>query len=114
MRLEVKLVSRGSISNRPTMRLFLLTLLTMTAFAANSLLNRAGLAEGAIGPAGFAVIRVLSGAVMLWVLMGLGQKVAPKRATPDWISAGALATSLLGFSLAFRTQTNLAKTDSSG
>ncbi|WP_424940911.1 DMT family transporter [Aliiroseovarius sp. S253] len=83
------------------MRLFVLTLLTMTAFAANSLLNRAGLAEGAIGPAGFAVIRVLSGAVMLWVLMVLGQKVALKRTNPDWISAGALATYLLGFSFAY-------------
>lgn len=83
------------------MRLFLLTLLTMTAFAANSLLNRTGLAEGAIGPAGFAAIRVISGAVMLWLLMVLGQNAAPRRTSPDWISAGALATYLLGFSFAY-------------
>ncbi len=83
------------------MRLILLTLLTMTAFAANSLLNRAGLADGAIGPSGFAAIRVISGAVMLWVLMVLGRKIASKRPAPDWISAGALATYLLGFSFAY-------------
>ncbi|TQV69757.1 DMT family transporter [Aliiroseovarius halocynthiae] len=73
----------------------------MAAFAANSLLNRAGLAEGAIGPAGFALIRVISGAVMLWVLLASGRKKLPQRAKPDWISAGALATYLLGFSFAY-------------
>ncbi|CAN0595078.1 unnamed protein product, partial [Ectocarpus sp. 12 AP-2014] len=38
-------------------RLFLLTTLTMIAFAATSVLNRAALAGGEAGPASFAAIR---------------------------------------------------------
>ena len=41
----------------------------MIAFAANSVLNRMALAEGAIDPAGFALIRVVSGAVALAVMV---------------------------------------------
>lgn len=51
------------------MRLFGLTALVMLAFAANSVLNRAALAEGEIGPLVFAVIRVLSGALALAVMV---------------------------------------------
>ncbi len=40
------------------MRLFLLILVTMIAFAANSVLTRMGLAEGRIGPAAFSAIRL--------------------------------------------------------
>ncbi|EPX79576.1 DMT family transporter [Salipiger mucosus] len=50
------------------MRLFLLTALTMMAFAANSVLNRAALAGGGIGPEAFGTIRLLSGAGVLLVL----------------------------------------------
>jgi len=47
------------------MRLFLLTCLTMTAFAANSVLNRMALAGGSIDAASFGSIRLIAGAVML-------------------------------------------------
>ena len=47
------------------MRLFLLTALTMTAFAANSVLNRMALAGGSIDAASFGTIRLIAGAVML-------------------------------------------------
>lgn len=50
------------------MRLFLLACLTMTAFAANSLLNRAAIAGGTIDVASFATIRLIAGAVTLAVL----------------------------------------------
>ena len=50
-------------------RLFLLTALTMTAFAANSVLNRMAVGPGLIDPVAFAVIRLLSGAVMLAMLL---------------------------------------------
>lgn len=49
-------------------RLVLLTALTMAAFAANSVLNRAALAGGDAGPAAFAAIRVFSGALCLAAL----------------------------------------------
>lgn len=53
------------------MRLFLLALLTMMAFAANSVLNRMAVGAGLIDPLGFAVLRLLAGALMLALLLGL-------------------------------------------
>ena len=50
------------------MRLFLLTALTMIAFAANSVLNRMALAGGGIDAASFGTIRLIAGAVMLGAL----------------------------------------------
>ncbi|MEO3413643.1 DMT family transporter [Roseovarius sp. CAU 1744] len=50
------------------MRLFLLTTLTMIAFAANSVLNRMALAAGSIDAVSFGVIRLLSGAAILALL----------------------------------------------
>ena len=51
------------------MRLFLLTGLTMVAFAANSILNRMALEDGGNGAASFAAIRLVAGALMLAVLV---------------------------------------------
>ena len=50
------------------MRLFLLTALTMTAFAANSLLNRMALVGGGMDAVSFGTLRLVAGAVMLAVL----------------------------------------------
>ncbi|MEL7480404.1 MAG: DMT family transporter [Pseudomonadota bacterium] len=47
-----------------------LTILAMVAFAANSVLGRLGLLEGGIGPGSFAVIRIVSGALILMLLSG--------------------------------------------
>lgn len=87
------------------MRLFLLTALTMTAFAANSVLNRAGVGPGLIDPVGFAVVRLLAGAGMLAALVA-GRRLATGR--PLWPGrsgriAGALSllVYLFGFSLAY-------------
>jgi drug/metabolite transporter (DMT)-like permease len=54
-----------------SLKLFLLTSLTMCAFAANSVFNRLSLAEGEIGPSGFALIRTFSGAAILLLLVVL-------------------------------------------
>lgn len=82
-------------------KLFFLTCVTMLAFAANSLLNRAALAGDAIGPAEFAAVRLGSGAVMLLVLLALRDK---KRIRPQPIQLSAvlgLAAYMLGFSFAY-------------
>jgi len=50
------------------MPVFLLTSLTMLAFAANSVLTRAGLVGGGMDAASFGVVRLISGAVALAVL----------------------------------------------
>lgn len=53
---------------KPT-RIFLLTLLSMLAFAANSLLCRAALKSGSIDPASFTAIRLGAGALVLTLVM---------------------------------------------
>ena len=85
------------------MRLFLLTALTMLAFAANSVLNRWAVAPGHIGAMEFASLRLLAGAVTLALL------VAWARGGLAWPGrrgrlAGVLGLSayLVGFSLAYR------------
>lgn len=45
------------------------TAVVLLAFAGNSLLNRAALAGGAIDPASFTMVRIASGAAILWVLV---------------------------------------------
>lgn len=83
------------------MRLFLLTALTMTAFAANSILNRLALADGAIGPASFAALRVASGTVVLLILLALRDRRGPRPQRPKpWAVAGLVAY-MLGFSFAY-------------
>ena len=84
------------------MRLFLLTALTMIAFAANSVLNRLALAGGSIDAVSFGVIRLVSGAVMLGLLCiflrgGLRLGGAGRVA-----GVAALLLYLYGFSTAYR------------
>ena len=85
------------------MRLFFLTALTMTAFAANSILNRLAVDSGAIDPASFAVLRVLAGAVMLTGLVVLRGKSLPLLARRRLIGAGSLVLYMVGFSGAYLT-----------
>ena len=85
------------------MRLFLLTSLTMCAFAANSILNRLAVDSGASDPAGFAVVRVLSGAMVLTALVllrGGRLRLLDRRRI---IGAGALSLYMIGFSVAYLT-----------
>ena len=82
------------------MRLVLLTALTMVAFAANSVLNRAGLVHGGIDPASFGAIRLCAGAVTLWALIALSGSSGLSEFA-DWRAAGALFLYIFGFSFAY-------------
>ena len=83
------------------MRLVIYALLTMTAFAANSVVNRYALVQDAIDPASFAIVRLFAGTLVLSVL------VAAQRASwkigSKWrpVSAAALAIYMVAVSLAF-------------
>ena len=83
------------------MRILGLAALTMIAFAANSILNRAALTGGDTGPAAFAAIRMISGALCLAGLAawqgGLPRLLRPGR----WVGTGALLLYMLGFSFAY-------------
>ncbi|APE42685.1 EamA family transporter [Sulfitobacter alexandrii] len=85
------------------MRLALLTALTMIAFAANSVLTRAAIDGGHIDPSGFALVRVLSGAVVLGMLMTLRGGSLPLLRRSRLPGAFSLAAYMVGFSLAYLT-----------
>lgn len=75
----------------------------MVAFAANSILTRLAIAGGHMDPSGFALIRVLSGAVVLGMLMTLrggALRLLRKKRLPG---AFSLAAYMVGFSLAYLT-----------
>ncbi len=83
------------------MRLILLTVLTMFAFAANSVLNRMALIGDDTGPAAFALIRLASGALFLLFLVNLRGRPAKWRAPNQFWRAATLALYVLGFSFAY-------------
>ncbi|MBU0688312.1 MAG: DMT family transporter [Gammaproteobacteria bacterium] len=83
------------------LRLVTLTTMTMIAFAGNSLFCRMALKETAIDAATFTSVRLLSAAVMLWLLMSL-QRKAPL-AHGSWRSATALFIYAVSLSFAYRS-----------
>jgi drug/metabolite transporter (DMT)-like permease len=82
-------------------RLFILTLLAMIAFAANSLLCRAALKQTSIDAASFTFIRIFSGAAALWFIMKM-RNAAWKEAS-NWPSALALFAYAAAFSFAYNS-----------
>ncbi len=79
----------------------LLTALTMLAFAGNSVLCRLALSHTAIDPAGFTLVRIASGAAMLWVLANVAG--GRKGIGGSWKGAAALTIYAIAFSLAYVT-----------
>lgn len=85
-----------------TLRILVLTALAMTAFAGNSLLCRLALKDTAIDAASFTTVRLLSGALMLWLVVRLRGGGA-RAGAGNWLSALALFTYAAGFSFAYIT-----------
>lgn len=114
-------------STRDNGRLWLLTALTMLAFAANSLLCREALVSGSIDAASFTLVRMVSGALVLMMLAFMQSRTArapesiqdsnskqasdpkqvPKRArlAGNWRSALALLGYAAAFSFAYLSLT---------
>ena len=80
-------------------RIISLTSLAMIAFAGNSLLCRQALKYTAIDPASFTAIRLISGALVLWLLVRMKQTDQAGRG--NWPSAFALFAYAAGFSFAY-------------
>lgn len=85
------------------MRLIILTLLTMCAFAANSVLTRAAVEGGYLSPAAFAIVRVAAGAAMLGVLVAWRGGALPLLRKARISGAVSLTAYMVGFSLAYLT-----------
>lgn len=82
-----------------TTRISLLTLLTMLAFAGNSVLCRIALKHTTIDAASFTAIRLVSGALVLWVIVSLFRRNSPGGG--NWLSALALFAYAASFSFAY-------------
>ena len=82
-----------------SLRLTVLTVLAMIAFAGNSLLCRAALKHSAIDAASFTTIRLVAGAVMLALLVRVTRGASARAG--NWGSALALFAYAAGFSFAY-------------
>ncbi|MEM8555128.1 MAG: DMT family transporter [Pseudomonadota bacterium] len=82
-------------------RLWGLVALTMVAFASNSILTRMGIVEAGAGPLAFALVRTLSGAFMLGMLVIVQGGTERLRSGLSWVKPAGLATYMVGFSLAY-------------
>src|SRR5512143_137376 len=81
-------------------RVILLTLFALVAFAANSLLCRQALDRTGIDAASFTAIRLVCGALALWLIVALR---GGSRAGGSWRSAGALFAYAAAFSFAYES-----------
>lgn len=79
------------------------TAVTMIAFAANSLLTRVAIEGGYIDPSEFALVRVVSGALVLGMIMAVQGKTPPLFGKGRLLGSVSLAVYLIGFSLAYLT-----------
>ena len=80
-------------------RITALTSLAMVAFASNSLLCRAALEHSGIDPASFTTIRLISGALVLWLIVQM--RHTRPGGGGNWLSAMALFVYAAGFSFAY-------------
>ena len=79
----------------------LLTTLAMIAFASNSLLNRLALGQNTIDAVSYTTIRLVSGAVMLFIIANLQRKTNQPVLRGSWISAVFLFLYAIAFSFAY-------------
>lgn len=82
-----------------TVRVFVFTALAMIAFAGNSLLCRQALKHTAIDATSFTLIRIVSGAVCLWIIVQLRKRSSANAGS--WPSAAALFGYAALFSFAY-------------
>ena len=80
-------------------RVITLTSIAMLAFAGNSILCRVALKHTTIDPASFTTIRLISGALVLWLIVIFRNDTA--KVMGNWPSALALFVYAAGFSFAY-------------
>jgi drug/metabolite transporter (DMT)-like permease len=89
------------IAGPPLLRAIVYTSITMLAFAGNSILCRMALRDGAIDPASFTSIRLLSGAIALLLIVRLRNGNVSIREHGGWLSALVLFFYAIFFSYAY-------------
>ena len=83
----------------PRIRIALLTIVAMFAFAGNSLLCRVALKGTSIDPATFTTVRVVSAAIVLWIILRV--RAGTQSVAGNWMSAFALFAYAAAFSFAY-------------
>lgn len=83
------------------MRLFLLSVLTMLAFAANSVLNRASVGSFGMGPLEFGAIRLSAGALALVSIVLISKRGLALGGSGRLFGVVGLLVYIFGFSLAY-------------
>lgn len=83
------------------LRVAALTLFAMLAFAGNSIICRLALREQAIDPASFTALRLVSGALVLAIIVGVARRESAGREAGGWLSALALFSYAAFFSYAY-------------
>ena len=83
------------------MRILLLTFVTMMAFAANSVLNRAAVGTYGMDPLEFGAIRLASGALALMLLVSITNRGFSVGGVGRLAGVGGLLVYIFGFSLAY-------------
>ena len=83
------------------MKVFVLTTFALTAFAFNSILCRMALGSGEADAAGFTVVRLLSGALVLAAILLLSGKTQNPAKNGNWPSAFFLFAYAIAFSFAY-------------
>src|SRR5262245_64943888 len=78
-----------------------LTVLALIAFAANSVLCRLALGESAIDPASYTAVRLITGAVTLWLITVFRRNGSLGKSGGNWISAAMLFLYAVTFSFAY-------------
>ena len=82
-------------------RVALLTLVALVAFAGNSLLCRAALRDTGIDAASFTAIRIVAGALALWLIVRVRNGPGASAGAGSWRSAFALFAYAAAFSFAY-------------
>lgn len=82
-------------------RPYLTTLVAMLAFAGNSLLCRAALHGTGIDAGSFTALRIVAGALTLWLIVRMRSQASPAAGAGNWVSALALFAYAAAFSYAY-------------
>jgi len=91
------------VRDRTALRTASLTTAALVAFAANSLLCRLALGERQIDAASYTSLRLLSGAVTLWVILAVSGRSNRAKQFRSWTSAAMLFLYAVSFSFAYLT-----------
>jgi drug/metabolite transporter (DMT)-like permease len=90
-----------SLINLYSLKIILFTGMALIAFAANSVLCRMALGDGAIDASSFTVIRLLSGAIVLLVIISTTGNIAGTSNRGSWSASFMLFLYAISFSYAY-------------